>query len=174
MQIVAQYLPNGADSTPEELVIDLESISPRWGQVGIAIPARGICWKDSWRSMPYDCVLEFFSKAPTEYLVDNMAGVSKGLPDYLGFKEKTLTKLMHMRRNREFERSEASSIYEMLSDSEYAHQADPKALAPIWGPDWWYAISMTPNPAYAEAMEIIDVAQKAVATYLEKSHSTTQ
>lgn len=143
--------------------LTIDSIAPHKGSV--SLDSERFSWSGHWSAMPQASVLDFFSSAPSDYLLGAMADIASHVSDGKGFRKKTLTKLLKLRRVSDLEREEAREIFVFIKHTVRSDWMMPSMMTRIWGEEWWHFMASAPNPLYTEALALIETAQAAVAQY---------
>jgi hypothetical protein len=152
------------------LVEDVEGLD---GAINIILDATGLKrglatvrynryeWSSFWNAMPQDSVIEFFAKAPTDYLVDEMAQMPSRIDDHRALKARAITALLKLRRAGELLKPVAAEHYALLGQMSNPHHCD-ESMSMVFGDEWWHCIETMANPQYELAEKVIGLAQAAV------------
>lgn len=156
---IAKLLVQEVEGLPEDMRIILESTGPKRGIATVRYGSHD--WSSFWDAMPQKSIVEFFAKAPCDYLVDNMTPFRAHKNDYMSLKHGALTALLKLRRKQELSKEEAREHHQhLLGMQNPEHCAESLRIA-LEG-EWWHFVETMPNPVYQFAEKVMSAAQAAV------------
>jgi hypothetical protein len=156
---ISKLFVHDADGLTDEIVIILESTAPKRGIATVRYVNHN--WSGFWSAMPQESIVEFFAKAPCDYLVDNMSHLKSHKNDYVSLKKKALAELLKRRRKQEVSTEDAREHYEHLRGMQNPEHC-AESLRVALEDEWWNFVETIPNPAYQFAEKVMSAAQDAV------------